>query len=341
METHPLTTSRILIVDDQPANVALLEGILDEEDFTSYRSVLDSRQALGTFIEYLPDIVLLDLQMPFMDGFDVMKQLRACIAPQDFLPILVLTADVTPQAKRRALAEGALDFLTKPFDAMEVILRIRNLLQTRSLHLQLQSRNEILDHKVRERTAELEATQAEILERLALAAEYRDDDTGEHTRRVGDTAARIAAALGWQEGAIELIRRAAPLHDVGKIAISDSILLKPGRLTPEEFARMKLHTELGARMLSGGQFPLMQLAQEIALTHHERWDGTGYIGLCGESIPMAGRIVTVSDVFDALISERVYKNAWSRARAIEEIQRQSGRQFDPRVVEAFLQVVDR
>lgn len=341
METHPLTTSRILIVDDQPANVALLEGILDEEDFTSYRSVLDSRQALGTFIEYLPDIVLLDLQMPFMDGFDVMKQLRACIAPQDFLPILVLTADVTPQAKRRALAEGALDFLTKPFDAMEVILRIRNLLQTRSLHLQLQSRNEILDHKVRERTAELEATQAEILERLALAAEYRDDDTGEHTRRVGDTAARIAAALGWKEGAIELIRRAAPLHDVGKIAISDSILLKPGRLTPEEFARMKLHTELGARMLSGGQFPLMQLAQEIALTHHERWDGTGYIGLCGESIPMAGRIVTVSDVFDALISERVYKNAWSRERAIEEIQRQSGRQFDPRVVEAFLQVVDR
>lgn len=341
METHPLTTSRILIVDDQPANVALLEGILDEEDFTSYRSVLDSRQALGTFIEYLPDIVLLDLQMPFMDGFDVMKQLRACIAPQDFLPILVLTADVTPQAKRRALAEGALDFLTKPFDAMEVILRIRNLLQTRSLHLQLQSRNEILDHKVRERTAELEATQAEILERLALAAEYRDDDTGVHTRRVGDTAARIAAALGWQEGAIELIRRAAPLHDVGKIAISDSILLKPGRLTPEEFARMKLHTELGARMLSGGQFPLMQLAQEIALTHHERWDGTGYIGLCGESIPMAGRIVTVSDVFDALISERVYKNAWSRERAIEEIQRQSGRQFDPRVVEAFLQVVDR
>lgn len=341
METHPLTTSRILIVDDQPANVALLEGILDEEDFTSYRSVLDSRQALGTFIEYLPDIVLLDLQMPFMNGFDVMKQLRACIAPQDFLPILVLTADVTPQAKRRALAEGALDFLTKPFDAMEVILRIRNLLQTRSLHLQLQSRNDILDHKVRERTAELEATQAEILERLALAAEYRDDDTGEHTRRVGDTAARIAAALGWPEGAIELIRRAAPLHDVGKIAISDSILLKPGRLTPEEFARMKLHTELGARMLSGGQFPLMQLAQKIALTHHERWDGTGYIGLCGESIPMAGRIVTVADVFDALISERVYKNAWSREQAIEEIQRQSGRQFDPRVVEAFLQIVDQ
>lgn len=341
MDVHSLNASRILIIDDQPVNVALLEGILEEEDFTSYRSIVDSREALPAYLDYLPDLILLDLQMPFMDGFEVMKQIRACLAPQDFLPILVLTADITPGSKRRALAEGAMDFLTKPFDATEVVLRIRNLLQTRALHLQLQGQNEILDQKVRNRTAELEATQVEILERLALAAEYRDDTTGQHTKRVGETAAQIGEALGWQTREIELIRRAAPLHDVGKIAISDLILLKPGRLTTEEFERMKMHTELGARILSGGQFPLMQWAEQIARTHHERWDGTGYIGLCGESIPMAGRIVAVADVFDALTSERPYKSALTQNEAIEEIQRQSGQQFDPRVVEAFLKVVNR
>jgi len=339
MQDSLLTTSRILIVDDQPSNVMLLEGILQEEDFTSYRSLTDSREVLSAFIEYLPDLILLDLQMPYLDGFAVMKQLQACIAPGDFLPILVLTADITPAAKRRALTEGALDFLTKPFDATEVILRIKNLLQTHSLHLQLQKQNQVLDEKVRERTADLEATQVEILERLALAAEYRDDDTGEHTKRVGEMTARIAEALGWPRVEVELIRRAAPLHDVGKIAIPDSILLKPGKLTPEEFERMKTHTTLGAKMLSGGRFPLLQLAEQIALTHHERWNASGYLGLCEEAIPMAGRIVTVADVFDALTSKRPYKEAWTVSDAIEEIQRQSGHQFDPYVVEAFLKVV--
>lgn len=340
MERNLLTTSRILIIDDQPSNVALLEGILEEEDFTSLRSVLDPREALRSYIEFLPDLILLDLQMPYLDGFEVMKQLKACLAPSDFLPILILTADVTPEAKRRALTGGALDFLTKPFDAMEVVLRIKNLLQTRSLHLQLQVQNQVLDQKVQERTAELEATQVEILERLALAAEYRDDHTGEHTKRVGETAAQIARALGWPPEEVELIRRAAPLHDVGKIAISDSILLKPGKLTPEEFERMKTHTKVGAKMLSGGRFALLQLAEQIALTHHERWDGTGYMGLCGEVIPMAGQIVSVADVYDALTSERPYKKGWTQQAALEEIQRQSGRQFDPRVVEAFLRVIN-
>ncbi len=339
MQNNLFTTSRILIVDDQPSNVMLLEGILQEEDFSSFRSITDSREVLPVFIEYLPDLILLDLQMPFFNGFEVMKQLQACISSSDFLPILVLTADITPEAKRRALTEGALDFLTKPFDATEVILRIKNLLQTRSLHLRLQGQNQLLDQKVHERTAELEATQIEILERLALAAEYRDDDTGEHTKRVGQTSARIAEALGWSPAEVELIRRAAPLHDVGKIAISDLILLKPGKLTSEEFETMKTHAALGAKMLSGGRFPLLQLAEQIALTHHERWDGSGYIGLREEAIPIAGRIVTVADVFDALTSERPYKKAWTIDEALAEIQHQNRRQFDPRVVEAFMRVV--
>jgi putative two-component system response regulator len=277
--------------------------------------------------------------MPYLDGFEVMNQLRARVPLGIFLPILVLTADITPETKRKALDEGATDFLTKPFDQTEVVLRIRNLLRTRVLHLQLQDQNHLLEQKVRERTIELEETQIEILERLALAAEYRDDDTGEHTKRVGQMSAQIAQALGLSNAEVELIRRAAPLHDVGKIAIPDSILLKPGKLTPEEFELMKTHTTVGAKMLSGGRFPLLQRAEEIALTHHERWDGTGYAGLKGESIPIAGRIVAVADVFDALTSARPYKEAWPRAKAIEEVQRQSGRQFDQSVVEAFLKVV--
>ena len=338
METNLLYATRILIVDDQPSNVALLEGILQEEDFTCFQSITDSREALPTFLDYRPDLILLDLQMPFLDGFEVMRRIRACLAPDELLPILILTADITPETKRRALAAGALDFLTKPFDAIEAVLRIRNLLQTRTLHLQLREQNQILDHKVRERTVELEETQVEILERLALAAEYRDDVTGEHTRRVGKMAAQIAQSLGWPVAKVELIRRAAPLHDIGKIAIPDSVLLKPGKLTPEEYEQMKTHTLMGAKMLSGGRFPLLRLAEEIALSHHEHWDGRGYIGLVGEDIPLAGRIVGVADVFDALTSERPYKKAWSVEESIEEIRRQRGRQFDPRVVEAFLRL---
>jgi putative two-component system response regulator len=184
---------------------------------------------------------------------------------------------------------------------------------------------------------QLADAQLEILERLALAAEYRDDDTGAHTRRVGESAAAIATALGLPQDEVELIRRAAPLHDVGKIAVPDAILRKPGRLTPEEFDQIKEHTVKGAAMLSGRAFPLLDLAQQIALTHHERWDGQGYPnGLAGDHIPLPGRIVAVADVFDALTHDRVYKEAWPAEEALHEIQTQAGRQFDPDVVEAFL-----
>lgn len=200
----------------------------------------------------------------------------------------------------------------------------------------LQNQSDLLERSVRERTEALEASRLETLQRLAIAAEYRDDDTHQHTERVGRTAALIARELGLADDAVALIRRAAPLHDIGKVGISDSILLKPGRLTPEEFRAMQAHVEIGARILDDGSFAVVQLAREIALSHHEHWSGAGYPhGLRGESIPLAGRIAAVADVFDALTHDRPYKRAWPLADAIAEINSGSGTQFDPEVAAAF------
>jgi putative two-component system response regulator len=331
---------KILIVDDEATNVLLLESILRREGFSSIRSVTDSRQVISLFSSFSPDLILLDLNMPHFDGFEVMKQLKNRIPVEAYLPILVLTADSTPEVKQAALAKGAKDFLTKPFDRVEVLLRIRNLLETRQLNLLLQSQNQVLDEKVRERTKELEASRIEVLERLALAAEYRDDDTGQHTKRVGETSAILARTLNLPDEQVELIRRAAPLHDVGKIGISDLILLKPGKLTPEEFEVMKTHTMIGARIQTGSMYPLLQMAEEIALTHHEKWDGTGYAGLAGEDIPLSGRVVAVVDVFDALTHARPYKSAFPIEKAFEIIRGGAGKHFDPMIVEAFFSCTD-
>jgi putative two-component system response regulator len=330
---------RILIVDDQDTNVLLLQAVLTEHGYTDLVSTTDSRQALSLFLEQQPDLVLLDLQMPELDGFAVLDQLAPSIPPDTYLPILILTAEVGSAAKRRALAAGAKDFLSKPFDVTEVMLRIRNLLDTRLLHLQLRQQNDDLEMRVRTRTQELELSQVEIAERLARAADYRDDVTGQHIRRVGHGAALVARALGWPDAEVELIRQAAPLHDVGKIGIPDNILLKPGKLTPDEYERMKDHTTIGARLLAGSHSPVLQMAEKIALMHHERWDGSGYIGLSGSAIPIVARVTSVVDVFDALTHRRSYKEAWPVEVALAEIQRQSGRHFDPEIVEAFLSVL--
>jgi putative two-component system response regulator len=324
-----LKQGNILIVDDEKANIRFLEIILQRAGYENVYSSLDSRQTSDLFRSIQPDIMLLDLTMPHMDGFAVMKHLQEEF-PEHSTPILVLTADATAATKHRALQEGAKDFLTKPLDETEVLLRINNLLEAHFHHA-------LLEAKVLDRTIDLEKAQLETLQRLARAAEYRDDDTGFHTKRVGVTAARIAAALGVPQVKIELLLRAAPLHDVGKIGIADAILLKPGKLTPEEFAIMQQHTVIGAEMLSGSSSPWLKLAEEIALSHHERWDGKGYPhGLCGEEIPLVGRIVAVADVFDALTHERPYKQAWDVQAAVSEIQTKSGTQFDKNVVEAFL-----
>jgi putative two-component system response regulator len=332
--------ARILIVDDEPANVDLLRRLLGRSGFTNIESTNDPREAAHLFLSMQPDIVLLDLHMPHMDGLEVIDALSN-LGGASYLPILMLTGDITPEARREALSRGAKDFVNKPFHADEVMLRIRTLLETRFLYLQIQSHNQMLEAKVRERTLELESAQIEIIERLARAAEFRDDNTGQHTERVGQMAALLAKEIGMTDGQVALIRRAAPLHDVGKIGIPDSVLLKLGRLTADEFTLVKTHTTIGARILSGSRFDLLRLAEQIAFSHHERWDGSGYEGLEGENIPLPGRIVAVADVFDALTQKRPYKAAWTIDDAVAEIVRQSGRQFDPSLVQAFLRIIDR
>lgn len=331
-----LRHAKILIVDDSDANIRLLERILHQAGYTHYQSTTDPRTVLTLYREFHPDLILLDLMMPHLDGLAVMEQLALEMLDGAYFPILVLTSDITLEAQRRALAAGAKDFVTKPFDPTEVLLRIGNLLETRYLHMQLHDQNKTLEQRVRERTQQLEELHLELLERLAVAAEYRDDATGQHTRRTGHTAGRLAQVLRLPKRLVELIRRASPLHDVGKIGIPDHILLKPGQLTPAEFEVMKTHTTIGARILSGGRFPLLQTAEKIAFTHHERWDGNGYPrGLKGEAIPLEGRIVAVCDAFDALTRDRPYKPAVSVDDALGELQRCAGTQFDPRVVNAF------
>jgi putative two-component system response regulator len=342
MHEATLHSARILIVDDQDLNVHLLERILKLAGYSWIEGTTDPRQAIGLFDVFQPDLMLLDLHMPGMDGFAVMEALGRRTPGGVYLPILAITGDITPETKLRALSAGARDFVSKPFDNTEVVLRIKNLLETRFLYLQLQHQNLALEAKVRERTCELEQAQIEILQRLALAAEFRNDETGQHTQRVGQLAAQLACILGLPEEQVELIRRAAPLHDLGKIGIPDSILLKPDVLTTDEMQQMKGHAAIGARILSGGRHTLLRMAEEIAYTHHERWDGSGYPqGLAGEAIPLTGRIVAVADAFDALRHERPYKRAMPVADVLKEIARQRGDKFDPCVVDALLRLHGR
>lgn len=329
--------AKILIVDDQEYNVSLLERILRRAGFENINSTMDSQQIRNLLVEVDPDIVLLDLHMPGMDGIQVLRLIREHTGADSYLPVLMLTADLTSEAKQRGLQAGVNDFLTKPYDRTEVILRINNLLKTRHLHLQLQQHNETLEERVQQRTEELQQAKIEILQLLGRAAEYRDDMTGQHTLRVGWLSGLIAKGLGLTEPEISMIRMAAPLHDIGKIGIPDELLLKPGRYDPEEFERMKSHTMIGASILEGSCFKVLKMARTIAQSHHEKWDGSGYpVGLKGEEIPLEARIVALADFYDALTHERPYKKAWEPVEAVAEIVKQKGHHFDPRIVDVFL-----
>jgi putative two-component system response regulator len=328
--------ARILIVDDQQPNVILLERMLEQWGYTQVTVTTQSHEVPNLVSELNPDLLLLDLQMPKPDGFELMEILSPRIEAAPRMPVLVLTADATTATRQRALSVGASDFLSKPLDPIEVRLRIANLLETRRLELEMLGQNQVLEERVRERTVDLEHARLELLERLALAAEYRDDNTQEHAQRVGRTVALLASSMGLPAVDIEVLLRAAPLHDIGKIGVPDAILLKRSTLTLEEFALMRAHTTIGAQILSGSEFAILQTAEQIAATHHERWDGGGYPNcLAGNAIPLAGRLVAVADVFDALVHERPYKQAWPLEGAIEEIRSLSGTHFDPDVVAAF------
>jgi putative two-component system response regulator len=328
--------ARILVVDDEPANVALLSALLARWKFADVTVTTDSAQVVELCEQLDPDLVFLDLHMPAPSGLDLLATLRERLQAPVPLPVIVLTADATSESKRAALDLGARDFLTKPFDPEEVRLRARNLLEMRMLHTDLARHAADLEEGVRERTRHLEQARLEVLQRLALAAEYRDDDTGEHTLRVARTSARLASVLGLRRSEVGEIALAAPLHDIGKIALPDSILLKPGPLSPDQYELMRSHVRVGAEILAGSSSSLLQTAEQIASTHHERWDGSGYLrGLRGEEIPLAGRIVAVADVFDALTHRRPYKEPWPLDQAVAEVISCAGTHFDPAVVAAF------
>ncbi len=333
--------ARILVVDDEFSNLHVLTQILRRAGFVNITGLAEPADVLPAVRELRPDIVLLDLHLPGVDGLLLLADIAVVAGADTFLPVLVLTGDAAPQTRAAALSAGAKDFLTKPYETTEVLLRVRNLIETRLLHVELQSRNAALQQRMQARTEELTAAKLEMLERLARASDFRDEETHQHTVRVGELSAHIGRRLGMAEPEVEQLRVAARLHDIGKIGLSDSILQKPGPLGLREFHEQERHTIIGARILAGSRFPTLQLAEQIALTHHESWDGTGYPHrLCGQEIPLAGRIVAVADVFDALTHARPYKGAWSVAQTLDEIVSQRGSKFDPAVIDAFLDIVD-
>ena len=334
-----LTHMRILLVDDEEASLVLLKGILERAGYTDVTTCDRPERAVEFFMQLRPDLVVLDQHMPHRDGLQVLNDLRPILP--DAFPILMLTGDQRPQLREAALAGGAKDFLNKPVNPVEARLRIRNLLESRHFQVELTRQNERLEEAVRRRTQELEHSQLEMLVRLARAAEFRDDDSGEHTWRVAETAGAIARRLGLAPARVEMLMRAARLHDVGKITVPDAVLLKPGNLTEAEFALVRGHARAGAELLSGSRSPVIRMAESIALSHHERWDGRGYPdGLSGEQIPIESRIVAVADTFDAITRDRVHSPAMTMAQAIVEIETNAGQQFDPEVVKAFLLAIE-
>lgn len=337
-----IKASRILIVDDEQANVALIEKILELDGYQNFTSTSDSTQAVELFQNLQPHLVLLDLNMPVFDGFDVMDQLSAIESDNTFPSILVLTAQTDRETRIRALTGGAKDYVHKPFDRVELLSRIKNQLEVKRLYEMVQNQNNELEEKVAIRTEELQATRLEVIHRLGLAAEYRDNETGLHIIRMSKVSSALAEAAGLDTDQCELILNSSPMHDIGKLGIPDSVLLKPGKLNDEEWKVMQGHTTIGAEILSGGDTELLEQAQLIAISHHEKWDGSGYPnGLKGEEIPLVGRIVALADVFDALTSERPYKKAWSVRQAVEYIKEMSGTQFDPALVDVFISILPK
>ncbi|MGR9117698.1 MAG: HD domain-containing phosphohydrolase [Gammaproteobacteria bacterium] len=339
---NELASSKILIVDDQRTNVVVLQKMLAQAGYQHIFFTTDARNAAAMYFELNVDLLLLDIRMPHLDGFQVLEQLRSGLSDDDYLPILVLTAELSSATRSRALENGAKDFLTKPFDRLETLQRIRNILEVRLLHRKLRNYNEKLELQVKKRTQELEHSRIEVIRKLGRAAEYKDNETGNHIVRMSKFAQLLGGAAGLEQAEAEMIWCAAPMHDIGKIGIPDRILLKQGPLDSDEWEIMKTHAEIGSDILSGSDSQLLKMAARIAISHHEKWDGSGYPnGLCREEIPIEGRICSICDVFDALTSVRPYKPAWPIDKALEFIKENSGSFFDPHLVELFENIFDQ
>ena len=351
-------TAKVMIVDDEPVNVKVVQKHLKLAGYQHFMTSTDPRPVMEMVSQDMPDVILIDIMMPFLSGLQILGMLR-----EDerlaHIPAIVLTASDNEQTKMQALELGAADFLSKPVNIAELIVRVRNALLVKAHHDHLKTYARDLEQQVRRRTAELAASRLELIHCLARTAEFRDNETGRHVVRVGRYAEIIARQLGLDETTIELIGHAAPLHDMGKVGVPDCVLLKPGKLDPEEFEIMRkhslfgqrtfepmnedewktfrTHTFMGEMIMDVQSSPIITMAAKIALTHHEKWDGTGYpIGLKGEDIPLAGRITAVADVFDALSSKRPYKPAFDLERCFKIMEEGRGTHFDPVVLDAFL-----
>ncbi|MGB9080359.1 MAG: response regulator, partial [Desulfuromonadaceae bacterium] len=284
-----ILNANILIVDDLLANVQLLEQMLEAAGYTTLSSTMNPEEVCELHRTYRYDLILLDLQMPGMDGFQVLEGLTE-IESDGYLPVIVITAE--PAHKLHALQAGAKDFISKPFEMAEVLLRVHNMLEVRLLYRELHNCNDVLGQRVRERTADLLVSHQETIFTMTRAAEHKDEDTGSHVQRIGYYCRELATILGLDEEFVDTIFFASPMHDIGKIGIPDHILLKPGGLTPDEWAVMKGHTVMGAKILDHNSSPYLKMGAEIALNHHECWDGGGYPnGRRGEEIPLAARIM--------------------------------------------------
>jgi len=329
--------AKILIVDDNPTNVALLEAVLEEEDYANIFSTTDPFQVIPMYLEHQFDLILLDIRMPGMTGIEILQELDKVVGDA-YLPVIVLTAQTDQNTRQQALQAGAKDFITKPFADWEVLLRIQNTLQTRLYYTRQIIRADLLEREVAKRTAEIRETQFEIVQRLGAAGELRDNETGAHVKRMSHICSLLAIRRGLGETFSQLLLYASTMHDVGKIGIPDSILLKPGALTPEEWQIMRQHPVIGARLIGDHNSEILSLARETALYHHEKWDGSGYPhGILGEEIPISARIAAISDVFDALTSERPYKKAWPIEKAIATVREESGKHFEPALVDLFIE----
>lgn len=346
-DTHRKNT--VLIADDDPQIVEVLTTLLEPEGYEIV-SCQDGEAAVRCAGEERPDVILLDMNMPKLDGFQALGKIRAN-PDVAHTPVVMITGEEDSDGKRRAYEHGADEFVTKPPQVAELKARVRSLVRVKTYHDQLHQHRQELENQVAERTQELESTMAnlrraheqlrhsahETTMRLARAAEFKDEDTGAHIRRMSQYTATTARTLGYSEEDADELLQAATMHDVGKIGVPEKVLLKPGKLTQSEWAVMKRHTTFGARILAGSESSLVQLGERIARSHHEKWDGTGYpAGLSGNDIPEAARIVAVSDVFDALTSERPYKKAFPVPKAIGILREERGSHFDPHIVDAFL-----